>query len=205
MPGIFITGTDTGCGKTYITALLAKYFTEQRIDVGIFKPIACGPRRENDAIILKKELKLKDPIDLINPVRFKLPLSPYSASLISKQKINFNKIFHAYQKLCEKHQLVLVEGIGGALVPLTKNYFVADLIRDLGIPAIMVARAGLGTINHTLLTLEALKGRKVEVLGIILNGFKNIDLSEKSNSEVIKKLTEIPILAEIKWGTSSRL
>jgi len=202
MPGIFITGTDTGCGKTYITALLAEYFIEQGIDVGIFKPIACGPRRENDAIHLKKRLKIKDPLDLINPIRLKLPLSPFSASIILKKKINFEKIFRSYQKLCERHQLVLVEGVGGALVPLTKNYYVADLIKDLGIPAIVVARAGLGTINHTLLTCEALKSRKVEVLGIIMNGFKKREISEKSNAEIINKLTKLPIMAKIKFQPS---
>ena len=80
MPGIFITGTDTGCGKTYVTALLAQYFRSQGHDVGVMKPISTGPARENDAALLKKKLKLKEPINLINPIRLKHPLAPYPAA-----------------------------------------------------------------------------------------------------------------------------
>jgi dethiobiotin synthetase len=97
------------------------------------------------------------------------------------------------------HQIILVEGIGGVLVPITKNYFVVDLIKDFNLPTIIVARAGLGTINHTLLTVEALKKQKVKILGIIMNGFRGKDLSEKSNAQVIESLSKIPILAKLSF------
>jgi len=197
MPGVFITGTDTGVGKTHITYLLAKELLAEGLDVGVMKPISAGSLKDNDAVFLKKELNLSDPLELINPVRIKKPLAPYAANLNSRGKVALKKIFSAYKQLSKKHKLVLVEGVGGALVPINKNYFVADLIKELGIPAIIVARAGLGTINHTLLTLEALATRKIPILGIILNGFTGKDPSEKTNGKAIERLTGVPILAKL--------
>ncbi len=199
MSGIFITGTDTGVGKTYITLLLAVALRAQGLSVGILKPISCGPKNENDAIYLKKEIKLDDPLDLINPIQLKHSLSPYASAKLENRKLKLDSIFKAYKKLSRKYDLVLVEGVGGALVPITQKYNVCDLISDLDIPAIVVARAGLGTINHTLLTIEALRIRKIDVFGIIMNGFKYKDRAERSNSKIISELSGIPILAEVKW------
>lgn len=201
MPGIFITGTDTGIGKTYITLLLANYFMGEGIDVGIMKPISAGPQKENDALYLKKRLKLKDPISLINPVHLNLPLAPYVAATETKTKINLKEIFRAFKKLQARHEMILVEGVGGVLVPITKDYFVADMIKDFGLSTIIVARAGLGTINHTLLTIEALKRRKINIYGIIMNGFNGKDLSEKTNSSMIKEISGVPVLAKLKWDS----
>jgi dethiobiotin synthetase len=200
MSGIFITGTDTGCGKTYVTILLAKYFISQGIDAGVMKPISTGPRSENDAYVLRRELNLKDPIDLINPVKLKYPLAPYPAAMKEGKRITLDKIFKAYKKLSRQHEMVLVEGIGGVAVPINASYAVIDLIRDLGLPAIVVARAGLGTINHTLLTVSALRQERIEILGIIMNGFKGKELSEKTNAEIIGKLGGVPVLAKIPFS-----
>lgn len=199
MSGIFITGTDTGIGKTYITLLLAKYFIGEGVDIGIMKPIASGSQKENDALYLKKKLQLKDPIQLINPVRLKLPLSPYAAAQETKSKIDLKLIFLAYKKLRSLHKMIFVEGVGGVLVPITKTYFVADMIKDFGLPTIIVSRAGLGTINHTLLTIEALKRRKINIYGIILNGFRGKELSEKTNVKMIEELSGIRVIAQIPW------
>ena len=199
MPGIFITGTDTGVGKTFVTLALARALIGRGIDVGVMKPISCGPMADNDAVYLKKELKISDSLDLINPIRLKLPLAPYAVSIILRKKIDLKKIFKAFKKLLLTHEIVLVEGVGGALVPLEKNYFAADLAKDLNIPAIIVARAGLGTINHTLLTVEALRSRKVDICGIIMNGYKDKDISEGTNALMISEHSKIPILAKVKW------
>ncbi len=200
MSSIFITGTDTEVGKTFITLLLAQYLIEQGIDVGILKPISCGPKKDNDAVYLKKKLKLKDPLELINPYNLPLPLAPYANELHKKKKFRFNKnkIKTALKELEKKHDLVLVEGVGGTLVPITKNYLVVDLIKDLKLPTLIVARAGLGTLNHTLLTVEALKKRKIDIIGIVMNGFKG-KLSEKTNPEIIEKLTKIKVIGTVKW------
>lgn len=199
MPGFFITGTDTGVGKTYVTLYLAELFKKEGLEVGVMKPIACGPQKDNDAVLLKRKLKSKDPIRLINPIHLSLPLAPYPASLLQKKKLSMAPIFSAFRKLSKRHDCLLVEGIGGALVPIKNDYLVVDLIKDLGLPAVIVARAGLGTINHTLLTVEALRKRKIRISGIVLNGFKRKDLSEKTNAEVIEKLTGIPIMVKLKW------
>jgi dethiobiotin synthetase len=196
--GVFITGTDTGVGKTFVTALIAENLIGKGIDIGVMKPISTGPKAEDDALYLKKRLKLKDPLSLINPIHLKHPLSPFTAAKIENRKLKIEKVFSACRKLEKRHDLLLVEGIGGVLVPITKDYFVVDLIKDLGLAAIIVARAGLGTINHTLLTIEALKKRKVKVLGIVLNGWENRGLAERTNPSVIETISGLPILAKIK-------
>jgi dethiobiotin synthetase len=198
--GIFITGTDTGCGKTYVTALLAKFLAGKGMNVGVMKPISAGPAAENDAAWLKKELNLPDPIELINPIRLKYPLAPYPAAKKEKKKIELKKIFKAYKTLAARHEIVLVEGIGGIAVPIKSNYAVIDLIREMQLPTIIVARAGLGTINHTLLTIHALRQEKVDILGVIMNGFRGKDLSEKTNAEMIRRLGQVPILAKIPYS-----
>lgn len=200
MSGIFITGTDTGVGKTYVTLLLAKHLLAKGINVGVMKPISTGPRSESDALLLRKELRLKDSIDLINPVRLKYPMAPYPAAKLEKKKIDLEKIFSTYQKLTKIHDLILVEGIGGIAVPIAKDYLVLDLIQDLKLPTLIVARAGLGTINHTLLTIGALSKRKIPILGIVLNGYQGKEISEKSNAKVIENLSGIPILAKLPWA-----
>lgn len=199
MPGFFITGTDTGVGKTYVTLWLAQLLKKEGLEVGVMKPISCGPQRENDALYLKRKLKIKDPLRLINPIHLPLPLAPYTATRQLKMNIIINKIFAAFRKLAQLHDCLLVEGIGGVLVPIKHDYLVVDMIKDLALPAIVVARAGLGTINHTLLTVEALRKRKIRIAGIILNGFKRKELSEKTNAEIIEELTGIPIMAKLKW------
>ncbi|OGC16158.1 dethiobiotin synthase [candidate division WOR-1 bacterium RIFOXYC2_FULL_37_10] len=192
MTSIFITGTDTGVGKTYITVLLAKYLMREGHNVGVMKPISTGSTKDDDARHLKKILHLKEPLDLINPIHLKLPLAPYSASKILKKKIALKKIFAAFKKLQKLHDIVIVEGIGGVLVPILKDYFVADLIKDMGISALIVARPGLGTINHTLLTIEALKARKIKIAGIVINKYTGKTLSEKTNAEAFFEISEIP-------------
>jgi dethiobiotin synthetase len=199
MPGLFITGTDTGVGKTYVTCYLAEKFRRQGVDVGVMKPISTGPSGEDDALYLKKKLKLSDPLELINPIHLKHPLAPYPAAKLERKKIDLKKIFAAYKELEKRHQTILVEGIGGVAVPITKDYCVIDLIKDMGLPVIVAARAGLGTINHTLLTIGALIDCKIEVAGIIMNGFTGKDRSEKTNAEVIEKLSGVPVLEKLKW------
>jgi dethiobiotin synthetase len=196
MPGIFITATDTEVGKTVISAALVNFFRNQGINAGYMKPISCG--KDNDAVLVKKLLKLKDPLSLINPISLPYPLSPLAAARKAKRKINLKKITKAYAALRKKYDLVIVEGVGGALVPITKKTTVADLIKQLNLPVIIIARAGLGTLNHTLLTVEALKRRKIYIHGIIMNGYRGQELSEKNNAEIIYQLTKIPILAKIK-------
>lgn len=168
MHSFFITGTDTGVGKTYITVRLCRMFRKAGRDVGVMKPVSTGGRA--DALYLLKETGLKDPLDLVNPIHFRQPVAPTIAAKLGDRTINIRRIFSAYKKLKTLHKDgVLIEGIGGVLVPLNKNYLVLDLIKNLRIPAIIITRPSLGTVNHTLLTIEVLKSRKIPISGFIVN------------------------------------
>ncbi|NQU17758.1 MAG: dethiobiotin synthase [Candidatus Saganbacteria bacterium] len=215
MPSIFITGTDTGCGKTVVSAALVSRSAGSRnnniniveagkhFTCGYMKPISCGNKKDNDATFVKKLCNLDDPVSTINPISLPYPLSPLAAAKKAKKKLTKkyikSKIIKSFKKLSKKYDQLIIEGVGGALVPITKDYMAADLIKDLKIPAIIVARAGLGTLNHTLLTIEALRKRKIKILGIIMNGYAGKELSEKDNAEIIKEISGVPILAKISY------
>ncbi|MFH1429239.1 MAG: dethiobiotin synthase [Candidatus Margulisiibacteriota bacterium] len=203
----FITATDTGAGKTFITVELGKHFQSLGYKTGAMKPFSSGGRQDPE--ILKKLMEQGDELDLINPVWFEQPMAPYACLLEEgsgvrcqvSEKINparmLKKIKTAYEELSSKYDILLVEGIGGALVPLWENYYVADLIKEMELPALIVARAGLGTLNHTFMTIEALKKRNINIAGIILNGFSGKEYAERTNRRVIEELSKIPVIAEV--------
>lgn len=196
----FITGTDTDVGKTFIAAGIAYVAQSKGMSVGISKPISCGGI--DDARFYKRQLKLNDSIDSINPVKFKQPLSPYAAMKNEKQKIDLHKIKESVKILAKDRDLVLVEGLGGALVPIKKGYYVADMISDLNIPCVIIVRAGLGTINHSLMTIESLRKRKIKIAGIIMNGFDGGEVSQRSNAQVIEELSGVRVIGKIKAKSS---
>jgi dethiobiotin synthetase len=192
----FITATDTEVGKTFIAAGLAKAAQNRGLEVGYYKPISCGGIE--DAEFLKYKLKLKDSLDLMNPIRFKQPLSPYAACIKEHVRVDLEQITTIADRLNVIKDFVLIEGLGGVLAPIKKDYFVVDMICSLRSPTIIVARAGLGTINHTLMTVEILKKRKLNIAGIIMNGYTGRELSEKTNDKVIEELSGIPVIGRIK-------
>lgn len=202
--GIFITGTDTGVGKTVVAAGLALVLRERGMRVGVMKPVATGCVGEGkqlvsgDAVYLFEAAENEHP-SLTNPFRFRNPLAPSVASVIEKKEISIEKILKAYQELQRHYDFVIVEGIGGLLVPITKEYFVANLVHELALPVLIVARGGLGTINHTLLTVDAATIRGFEVRGIIFNRMPrvNFSIAEITNPKVINDLTGIPILGTL--------
>lgn len=196
----FVTATDTGIGKTFITAGLGFAAQSKGFKVGMSKPISCGGIE--DAEFYKNKLKLKDSIDDINPVKFKQPLSPYAAMKTEKNKIDVAGIKRSIKDLIKDRDIVLVEGLGGAAAPVKRNYYVADLIRDLKMPCIVIARAGLGTINHTLMTINELKKRKIRIAGIIMNGYNGKEISQRSNAQVIEELSGIKVVGKIKAKSS---
>lgn len=190
--GIFVTGTGTEVGKTLVSCGIARFLKNAGVNVGVMKPVSSGSME--DAFRLTKAARCLDKMKWINPVHFKNPLAPYSASLIEKRKFSLKKVLHAYRKIRMKHPFVIVEGIGGTRVPLTANFEVADLIFKMKLPAIIVSSAKLGTINHTLLTLDYLERKKVKVLGIILNFFNGRNLTHRTNLVFFRK-KKVPILA----------
>lgn len=206
--GIFITGTDTGVGKTVVAGALAIALKSMGYRVGVMKPIETGCKKESrggvtppllipsDAIFLKDSAGMKDDLSLINPYRFEKPLSPAVAADLEGVKIEKSLIFKAYKTLKKRYEIMIIEGAGGILVPVYKDYLFLDLIRDMGIPILVIARAGLGTINHTLLTVRCAQDYGIQIIGFIMNHTRSEkpDLSEETNPLVIKRLSGVPFL-----------
>lgn len=174
MKSLFVTGTDTDVGKTCVSASIVKNLRDMDIDVGVMKPFASGHKKNSSSLpqdveILMKYSGSQDPIDLVNPYFFEIPTSPYDAAKILVQKINLQKVIDAYNKLLSSHDLVIVEGIGGLMTPITQNYFISNLISELDIDTIIVMGSKLGTVNHTLLTYEHCKQMHLKLKGFVIN------------------------------------
>ena len=174
MKSLFVTGTDTDVGKTCVSASIVKNLRDMDIDVGVMKPFASGHKKNSSSLPQDVEILMKysgshDPIDLVNPYFFEIPTSPYDAAKILVQKINLQKVIDAYNKLLSSHDLVIVEGIGGLMTPITQNYFVSNLISELDIDTIIVMGSKLGTVNHTLLTYEHCKQMHLKLKGFVIN------------------------------------
>lgn len=204
--GIFITGTDTGVGKTVIAGAIARILSSEGLDVGVMKPFESGCRQTGEGLIprdaayLKRSARSDDPLRLITPYPFKAPLAPYAASIRAKKKIDFSRILKAFHQLQKRHSFLIVEGVGGLMVPLTARKDLLSLILLLNLPVLLVARSGLGTLNHTLLTLGYGTGQGVSFAGVILNRTApKKDLSEKSNLEILKKRTGLPVIGPLPY------
>jgi dethiobiotin synthetase len=165
--GLFITGTDTNVGKTFVGAALADTARLRGIDLGVFKPVSAGGR--SDVQCLKEASGITDDDNLINPVALANPLSPDIAAEFENVRIDLNSIYDAFDRLSCDHDRLLVEGAGGILVPLTCNVSMIDLAARFALPVLIVAHATLGTINHTRLTIEALQKRSLPIVGVVYN------------------------------------
>lgn len=207
--GIFITGTDTGIGKTIVSAVLIRSLVNKGFKVGAMKPIETGctwtaDKRDlvpSDGMFLKEAAEMDDPIDTVTPLRFELPLAPMVASDIEKKDVDLSKVFEAYNILSNKYDFMVVEGVGGLMVPVKRLsnrriYYVSDLIRDLKLPTIVVSRPTLGTLNHTVLTINQAFKEGVEVKGVVINYHNPPEntIAEKTNPEVLKELITVPII-----------
>lgn len=195
--GLFITGTDTGVGKTAVSAGLASVLRKRGLSIGVMKPVAAGSPA--DAHFLRKAANVSDPIQDINPICLPHPLSPNVAAKIQGDPIDLNSILDAFARLSKAHSYLLVEGIGGLLVPIRDDLSVADLASMLGLPLLLIARTTLGTINHTLLTLEAAAARNLEVRGVIYNTTRPSpsNMTTLTNPEVINLISGIPCLGTL--------
>jgi len=195
MTGLFVTGTDTGVGKTFVTAALLKELRRRGVKAAAFKPIACGESGREDARIYGRIMNDEVTLDVINPVYLRHPLAPSVAARLERHAIDLAKVFAKYKLLAGRYSPVLVEGAGGFLVPIRLGYFVADLARDLKLPLLIVARAGLGTINHTLLTVRQARAMGLTIAGIVLNNPSGSrGLAEKTNAQEIPRLAGVPVL-----------
>lgn len=203
--GIFVTGTDTNVGKTQVAAGLTAALRQQGIKAGYFKPVQSGCPEEGgrliptDARIAQELADLPEPLNLLTPITLRLPLAPGVAAAREGVKVDLERVAAALRELARRYDFLVVEGAGGLYVPLVDNNFlVLDLACWLKLPLLVVARAGLGTINHTALTVLAARRAGLSVAGVILNrGSASPGLAEQTNPEVIEALTGVPILGKV--------
>lgn len=194
----FVTGTDTNAGKTHVSRLLLEALRREGIDAVGYKPVACGDR--DDAVLLSKASGGM-PLDEVNPVFLKSAVAPYVACLLENQSIDPAELIAGYQRLAEKHQVVIVEGAGGWEVPIAPNYRISDLAADLGLPVVLVAANRLGALNHILLTIGAIKARGLKCAGIFLNQLDDeLDTAMITNKGVIEDLSGVPLLEHLIHG-----
>ncbi|HDZ76713.1 MAG TPA: dethiobiotin synthase [Candidatus Omnitrophica bacterium] len=196
--GIFITGTDTDIGKTHVACAIIRILKKRGIDCGVMKPVQCAGE---DAKRLIRSSFSKDELSLVNPFFSKYPYAPVTA--FAKEKIRFSrkKVINIYHKLSMRHKFMVVEGAGGLIVPITARYRICDLIVDFKLPIVIVARLGLGTINHTLLSVEYARSKGIKIAGIIFNNLsRRIGASEKMNPRIIKNLSGVPILGRVGYS-----
>jgi dethiobiotin synthetase len=200
--GLFITGTDTGVGKTVVTASILAWLHHQGFSTGVMKPIEtgvdceCSSPANSDALFLMECGGIEDDLAKVCPIRLKPAASPFQAALIGNRTLQPESILSAYRTLAEKYDWMLVEGVGGVQVPITRDYRVVDLIRDLDLPTVVVARYQLGTLNHTLMTLDTLKQNDIPVRGVVFNQTapEAPDVIEQGQPRLIEELSEAKVL-----------
>ncbi|GIW46567.1 MAG: ATP-dependent dethiobiotin synthetase BioD [Deltaproteobacteria bacterium] len=195
--GVFITGTDTGVGKTVVSAALAWTLKSAGIRVAVMKPIQTGTASIDftDIEFVQKVLGSGYALDRVCPYRFSLPLAPLVAASLVGERIDINRISSAFYELSKSFDTVIVEGAGGLVVPITEDYFMSDLAFDLNLPVVVVTRPSLGTLNHTFLTVEFARSRGLDVLGVVISNFPaDPGLAERTNPELILKMTGKEIL-----------
>jgi dethiobiotin synthetase len=213
--GVFITGTDTGVGKTLVTAALALHLKKRGLTVGVMKPIetgvSAGRESQSDAARLRSIIESEETPGAICPYSFELPIAPHAAAQAEGQTINPDTIKKVYRLLSGRYDCMVVEGIGGVQVPITPNENVISLIRHLRLPVVIVGRTGLGGINHALLTVEALRRQKIRMIALILNRTHPARsamarVQERSTVEILRKQSRIPVIGPLPYepGLPSR-
>ena len=202
MKPLFITATDTDIGKTYVCAGIAHSLKKLNIDVGIMKPFACGVKQKtgfssNDLTILTNAAMVNDAEELLNPFFFPIPASPYTAAKNLGVKIDIDYLMKCFRKLDKIHDVMLVEGIGGIMTPILKDYAIIDLIKDLEANTIIVTSSKIGTINHTIMTCNMCKNMKIPVKGLIINNFDSTGYPVSDLERDLNALTDLPVLCSL--------
>ncbi len=204
--GIFITGTDTGIGKTFVACGIAALLRESGYRVGVMKPAETGCVEKDGVLFPEDAVKLKQasacdlPLDKICPYRYREPLAPSVAAEREGKQIDVDRLIAIYDEISAAHDLTLVEGAGGLIVPLLPSYTYVDLARVLKLPMLVVAPNRLGAINHLVLTLEHASSRGLRVLGYVLNTFRDEpSLAAETNRTALSVLTAVPCLGEIPY------
>ncbi|MFZ1933380.1 MAG: dethiobiotin synthase [Thermoguttaceae bacterium] len=211
IPGLFITGTDTGVGKTYVAAIIARRLVAEGRKVGVYKPAASGCSLSDgvlvsdDAVALWNAADRPGQFDRVCPQCFAAPLAPHLAALSEGRRLDAGRLRQGIEYWRERSEIILVEGAGGLMSPLGEDEYVADLVEEFGFPLVVVARNALGTINQTLQTLIAAAVFRggLPIAGVVLNhpaipAADDVSLSQ-NRGELAARCVP-PILAEVAWG-----
>jgi len=199
---LFITGIDTNAGKTFVTELLTRSLRKAGFDTVAMKPISCGEPEDSRRLRAAADNELS--MDEVTPAAYAAPLAPIEAARLEGRSFDSSEVLPIFERLHRTHRSLLVEGVGGWLVPLAQDYSTADLAKAIGFPVLLVVRNRLGALNHTLLTLESISSHGLTCEGIVLNNHPEDvgDLAADGNRRLLSKLTNIPILFEISPGQS---
>lgn len=205
--GIFVTATGTDAGKTFVTALLVKKLREAGLNAGYYKAALSGAQRENgklvpgDADYVKRIAGVDTPLEKMVSYVYETAVSPHLASELEGNPVELDRVKEDYKAACSLHDYITVEGSGGILCPIRRGtYMMEDLIKAMGLGVLIVAPAGLGTINDVILTVEYARSRDIPVKGVILNWFHQGDTMEEDNRSFIEEYTGVPVVACVKEG-----
>jgi dethiobiotin synthetase len=191
---LFITGTDTGVGKTHIAARLLHLLRASGVRCAGMKPICCGDRRDAEALLAAGSDCVT--IDEVNPVWLKTPAAPIVGTLMEKATIDIEQILSAFHALQDRVEHVIVEGVGGWLVPIRSDYFVSDLAAALKLPILVVAQNRLGCLNHANLTVRSVAAYPLRCAGLVLNSTEMMsDIAASTNADILRRILDVPVLA----------
>jgi len=204
-PGLFITGTDTGVGKTTVTCAIARRLVEMGLRVGVCKPVATGCRSDREGLVspdaeaLAHFADCRLPLDVVNPLRYADPVAPAVAAETERRPFDMVPIAESLQRLDAQHDLLLVEGIGGLMVPLDESHTVADLAAWIGYPVVVVTANRLGTLNHTAMTCQLIRDRGLKLAGLVVNGHDpdSTDPAHTTNLLWLARQNDTKVLATI--------
>jgi dethiobiotin synthetase len=194
--GVFVTGTGTEVGKTVVAAVIARTRAQAGEAVGVFKPAVSGLEEggESDHTLLRRAAGSLQTDDEVAPYRYDPPVSPHLGAELAGERIARARLLTAARDAAERAEFLVVEGVGGLLVPLTLGYLVRDLARDLALPIVVAASPGLGTINHTLLTVESARAVGLEIAAVVLTPWpSDPGAVESSNREAIERLASVRV------------
>ena len=189
---VFVTGTDTGVGKTHTAVQVLRLLRAAGTSCAGMKPICCGDRRDAEHLLAAGSDGLT--IDNVNPVWLKTPAAPIVGGIMEEVNIDIEQILAAFHALQNRVDHVVVEGVGGWLVPIRSDYFVSDLVVEMGLPVLVVAQNRLGCLNHTALTVRSVLQHKLRCVGVALNGVPvTSDIAAVTNADILKKILSVPL------------
>jgi dethiobiotin synthetase len=209
--GLFITGTDTGVGKTLVSGGIARLLNNSGKKVGVFKPVASGCYRDYEGLIASDAVFLREcsgcnfDLSTINPVGYVTPAAPIVCAEHENKPVDYEHIAKAYNEISTNSDIIIVEGIGGARVPISYGVDVITLAQGFALPVVIVARPDLGTINHTLLTIDAVRNAGLELAGVVISGYnaETAGLAEENLPMIIEEWGQTPVLTIIPFDEES--